>query len=778
MKKYTPSTPKPPAPAPTYARASRLTKRRIFDARFLALATSLACLPAAHGAIITADDPKIYDYFGWSVGISGNTVVVGAPVASGEIDGDEEITSLRPGTTYVYTGLNSETQTETLLTGTFPPSLLRTVENRFGQSVSIFGNSIIIGAPWEVWGMGVVETTTTGTGVAYIYMDASLANPIILTSPLQTASITAYEKMDSFGASVGISNNIAIVGAPRTILNSSYTDTGAVYIYHDLNLSNQATIENSVIKLTNPDPAEHQYFGESVGISGDSVIIGLGGTIITHTQSGESYSYGTYSQKAYIYKNLASGTQGGIENSVIKLTARTVTADDAFSTSVSISDNGNTAIIGAPGTKNNTGAAYVYKGLNSVSSGTDEMTETAKLTASDMAEGDSFGSSVSISGNTAIVGAPGKNDSPGVVYLYTGLDSESLTGTIKETVKLTASDAGMYSQFGFSVKMEDGTDNFIVGAPFAARDTIGGAGKAYTGRTSTFTTVNTENITRATEGLSFVSQTDWIIGENTSNNKVTLSKIYSSSNDNAVDITYDSENNITGAIVTQKWYPDKANVTSTDKGVYIGRFNGANNNTLVVEGELTTNAIYIGNGKGANNNTLRVSANNDKDNVGGKITAKNIEIGSKFSQGNGLILEMGGDELTLTFPQPPEAATTILLHKGNYLAIWGTQPDNTPDNPADNYPLAPEKVVEALELANVYLKAGWIPQGEENDITSALAAEFTSTSLNTELPGYTILHAKTGGTPEPSTYALFGSVLLAGLMLIHRRRKRAKPPQK
>ncbi|MDR1497715.1 MAG: FG-GAP repeat protein, partial [Puniceicoccales bacterium] len=126
------------------------------------------------------------------------------------------------------------------------------------------------------------------------------------------------------------------------------------------------------------------------------------------------------------------------------------------------------------------------------------------LTASD-AEGDAFGSSVGISGTTAIVGAFAK-DGTGAAYFYTGVDS----GNPTEILKLTASDGVSGDWFGVSVSVDG--DNFIVGASGAASGGTLGVGKAYTGKVSTFTTVNSGNITRTTEGLSFVSQTDWIIG--------------------------------------------------------------------------------------------------------------------------------------------------------------------------------------------------------------------------------------------------------------------------
>ena len=85
------------------------------------------------------------------------------------------------------------------------------------------------------------------------------------------------------------------------------------------------------------------------------------------------------------------------------------------------------------------GAAYVF---TEPGSGWANMTQTAKLTASDGAAGDDFGTSVSISGNTVVVGAPdatvGANSGQGAAYVFTEPGSGWANTT--QTAKLTASD--------------------------------------------------------------------------------------------------------------------------------------------------------------------------------------------------------------------------------------------------------------------------------------------------------------------------------------------------
>jgi hypothetical protein len=145
---------------------------------------------------------------------------------------------------------------------------------------------------------------------------------------------------------------------------------------------------------------------------------------------------------AYVFRSLhvASGTK----TQDAKLIASDGAANDLFGTSVSIS--GTTGVVGATG---GTGQAYVFRGLDTV---TGTVTQQAKLTASDAAAGDAFGQSVSIAGTLGLVGASADDDggsSAGSAYVFRNLDT--ITGTMTQNTKLTASDAAANSSFGFQV---------------------------------------------------------------------------------------------------------------------------------------------------------------------------------------------------------------------------------------------------------------------------------------------------------------------------------------
>ena len=137
-----------------------------------------------------------------------------------------------------------------------------------------------------------------------------------------------------------------------------------------------------------------------------------------------------------------------------KLTASDGVANDNFGWSVSLSSDGNTSIVGAYYKNSYTGAAYIFTRSGSTWS------QQAKLTASDGAGGDCFGYSTSLSsdGNTAIVGANGKNSDIGAAYIFTRSGP-----TWTQQAKLVASDAAS-DCFGYAVSLSPDGNTAIVDA--------------------------------------------------------------------------------------------------------------------------------------------------------------------------------------------------------------------------------------------------------------------------------------------------------------------------
>jgi hypothetical protein len=220
---------------------------------------------------------------------------------------------------------------------------------------------------------------------------------------------------------VSISGDYAIVGAYGDDDNGN--ESGSAYIFE------RTGIEwSQKAKLTPDDGATDDHFGYSVSISGDYAIVGAYGDDDNGNDSGS----------AYIFERM------GIEwSQKAKLTPDDGATDDHFGYSVSIS--GDYAIVGAPLDDDNgynSGSAYVFQ--KPLDSWTD-MTETAKLTASDgyghhdpyVPVSDNFGRSVNISENYAIVGAYGLfRDGSAYIFKQPVGGWEDMT----ETAKLTPSD--------------------------------------------------------------------------------------------------------------------------------------------------------------------------------------------------------------------------------------------------------------------------------------------------------------------------------------------------
>ena len=339
-------------------------------------------------AKIQASDKQQNDYFGVSVAISddGNTAIVGAPY---EDPGD----TTDAGAAYIFTRSNSNwTQQQKIQASD------KYGNDNFGESVDISGdgNTAIVGAQYQDQG-------TTDVGAAYIFTRSG-------TNWTQQQKIQASDKQqyDRFGISVAISENgnTAIVGAAHE--DTGGAAAGAAYIFTRSN-SNWTQQQ----KILASDKQQYDLFGYSVDISSD------GNTAIVGTV-GEDGNTGTVYDAGAAYIFTRSGTNWSEQQ---KIQASDKQNYDEFGFSVSISGDGNTAIVGAHGGDGDTGsmwetgAAYIFTRSNS------NWSQKEKIQASDKQESDRFGRSVAISknGNTAIVGAYFEDtgaSNAGAVYVF------------------------------------------------------------------------------------------------------------------------------------------------------------------------------------------------------------------------------------------------------------------------------------------------------------------------------------------------------------------------
>lgn len=252
---------------------------------------------------------------------------------------------------------------------------------------------------------------------------------------------------DKFGIAVSIDGDTALIGAPDS--DSMGIDSGSAYVF-----VRNGSVWIQQAKLTASDGSSGDNFGESVSFDGNTAVIGAFNDDDNGSSSGSVY---VFVRNGFDWSQQA------------KLIAGDAAAADQFGISVSV--DGETALIGADRNDDNgtsSGSAYVFVRSGSVWS------QQAKLTASDAAAVDVFGASVSLDGDTALIGAYANDDdgsNSGSAYVF------ARSGSLwSEQSKLTASDAAAADQFGRGVSIHG--DTAVIGA---SRDDDNGSdsGSAY-----------------------------------------------------------------------------------------------------------------------------------------------------------------------------------------------------------------------------------------------------------------------------------------------------------
>lgn len=202
---------------------------------------------------LVAADGKGMDQFGKAVAIEGRFAVVGSPY-SDNLSGNE-------GAAYVF-DTHSGQQTAKLM------SADSGVDDLFGSSVAISGNLAVVGSPLH-------DSEVGNSGCAYVY-DLTTGRQI---SKLQAAdpSVSAY-----LGQSVSISDGLVVVSAHLTSESGRYS--GSAYVF-------DALTGVQVAKLLPSDGKPGQYFGNSVAIDGNTILVGSWMDNSAGTESGSAYLY-------------------------------------------------------------------------------------------------------------------------------------------------------------------------------------------------------------------------------------------------------------------------------------------------------------------------------------------------------------------------------------------------------------------------------------------------------------------------------------------------------
>lgn len=283
-------------------------------------------------------------------------------------------------------------------------------EDHFGSAVAISGDTLVVGSPNEASASSNLpdDNNLAGSGAVYVFV-RGVEGTWSQQQLLKADNLGAF---DHFGASVAISGNRIIVGAPDEDSASpsdgtseTATSAGAAYVF-----LRQASVWNQVAYLKAGNPQADDRFGASVSISGRVAIVGAPGDDSTATGVNgvdDDGALGNDSGAAYAF--IGSTTDVWSQNAYLK--AANAAAGDAFGTSVAISSP--IVVVGAPGEDgsatgvngpddngaNGSGAAYVFRRSGGWS-------QEAYLKAVNTEAGDGFGGSVAISGTTLAVAAP------------------------------------------------------------------------------------------------------------------------------------------------------------------------------------------------------------------------------------------------------------------------------------------------------------------------------------------------------------------------------------
>ena len=393
---------------------------------YTAYAEESVLLVTNETAKLTASDGEVDDWFGFSVSVYDDTAVISAVYDDNS-----------RGSAYVFekNSTSGKWDRKQKLTASDGAD-----EDRFGHYVSIYNNTAVIGALWD----------DDKRGAAYVFEKNSTSGNWTQKQKL-TASDGADE--DRFGNSVSVYDDTAVIGAFQDD-DDDGPNFGSAYVFEKNSTSGNWT---QTAKLTASDGVgAGDLFGWSVFVSGVTAVIGaLYDDNNSKTNSGSAYVF---------EKNSTSGNWTQKQ----KLTASDGADEDRFGNSISVYNN--TAVIGASYDDNRKGSAYVFE-KNSTSG---NWTQTAKLTASDGVAEDRFGQYISVYDNTAVIGAVHDDNSRGSAYVF---EKNSTSGNWTQTAKITASDGADEDWFGNSVSVYNNTA--VIGADHDDDDDGPNFGSAY-----------------------------------------------------------------------------------------------------------------------------------------------------------------------------------------------------------------------------------------------------------------------------------------------------------
>jgi hypothetical protein len=309
----------------------------------------------------------------------------------------------------------------------------------FGSSIAIEGDTALIGADRTT----LTDDGQRHQGAAYIFRKGT--DGLWTQTQMLTASDFGAEAQ--FGNAVAVSGDTALIGAYNsTIDENSYQ--GAAYVF-----TRSGTTWTETQKLVADDGIGGDDFGNAVALDGNRALVAA------------EYGSGIAAQSGTVY---AFENASGVWNQTVKIIADDGVFFDTFGYAIALA--GDTALITAPyaqvGDNFGQGAVYVFD----LAAGGESQVQ--KLVANDGAASDALGASISLDGDTVLVGASSALEYAGEAYLFANAG-----GTWSELGQLSGSDEVSGDNVGYAVALSGTTA--IVGAPLQTIDGNTGQGAAY-----------------------------------------------------------------------------------------------------------------------------------------------------------------------------------------------------------------------------------------------------------------------------------------------------------
>jgi hypothetical protein len=379
-------------------------------------------------AYLKASNADAFDFFGMSVAVSGNTIVVGAPGESGSGRGTDLPPSAQDsndapaaGAAYVFVRSGTTWTQQAYVKASNPTS-----GDEFGDAVAISGDTFVVGAQFEdSAARGVnrgaaaeADDSTNAVGAAYVFVRSGSA-----WSQQAYLKASNSERDDFFGAAVAISKDTVVVGAigedgagqganpgGGVEFLDGASRSGAVYVF-----VREGTLWSQQAYVKASNTGVDDFFGFSVAVSGDTFVAGAIGESsaapgVNPGAAAEADDSARAAGAAYVFQR--TGTSWSQQ---AYLKASNPDGEDVFGIAVAI--DGEALVVGAqlesgaatgvnPGAAAeanddapSAGAAYVFLRTGAT------WTQVGYVKASNTDGGDEFGGAVAISGDTLAVGA-------------------------------------------------------------------------------------------------------------------------------------------------------------------------------------------------------------------------------------------------------------------------------------------------------------------------------------------------------------------------------------